>query len=278
MGDWLGEAKAKQVYLVLRDRILSGTTGFGTRLPTENELAELHGVSRVTVRRALGELARERLIERRRSSGTRVIYRPSPSPVSADVSGVLANLAEMGRRTKVKLLSFDYVPAQGAVAHALSVAADQLLQRSVRVRSVDGSPFSYLTTHVPESISVTFTKQELGSRPLLELLERAGVQIESARQRISAGLATPEVAAALDVRIGSPLIELVRVSFDQRGRGVEHLHALYRPDRYAIEIELMRSGATGTKVWSPVVRKIDAKQRLPRVTNTDRSIDLTPTR
>jgi len=179
LGDWLGEAKAKQVYLVLRDRILSGTAGFGAKLPTENELAELHGVSRVTVRRALGELARERLIERRRSSGTRVIYRPSPSPVSADVSGVLANVAEMGRRTKVKLLSFDYVPAQGAVAHALSVAADQLLQRSVRVRSVDGSPFSYLTTHVPESISVTFTKQELGSRPLLELLERAGVQIES---------------------------------------------------------------------------------------------------
>jgi GntR family transcriptional regulator len=64
---------------------------------------------------------------------------------------VLVNLAEKGRRTKVKLLAFDYVPAEGAVAQALSVAADQLLQRSVRVRSVDGSPFSYLTTHIPES-------------------------------------------------------------------------------------------------------------------------------
>ena len=39
--DWLGEAKAKQVYLVLRDRILSGAIGFGAKLPTENELAEL---------------------------------------------------------------------------------------------------------------------------------------------------------------------------------------------------------------------------------------------
>ena len=37
--DWLGEAKAKQVYLVLRDRILSGAIGFGAKLPTENELA-----------------------------------------------------------------------------------------------------------------------------------------------------------------------------------------------------------------------------------------------
>jgi GntR family transcriptional regulator len=252
---WLGEAKAKQVYLVLRDRILSGAIGFGARLPTENKLAEFHRVSRVTVRRALGELARERLIERRRSAGTRVIYRSSPAPMTADISGVLANLAAMGRRTAVELLSFDYVPAEGAVAQALGVGPYQLLQRSVRVRAVDGVPFSYLTTHVPESVSVTFSKQELASRPLLELLERAGVKVERARQRISAGLATRDVAEALEVRSGSPLIELVRVVYDQAGRGVEHLHALYRPDRYTFEIDLVRSGAADTKAWSPVVRR-----------------------
>jgi GntR family transcriptional regulator len=251
---WLGEAKAKQVYLVLRDRILSGAIGFGTRLPTENELADYHRVSRVTVRRALGELERERLIERRRSAGTRVTYRQGPAPITADISGVLANIADMGRRTAVKLLSFDYVSAEGAVAQALGVPPDQLLQRSVRVRSVDRLPFSYLTTHVPENVSVTFTRQELASRPLLDLLERAGVKVEHARQRISAGLATPDVAKALGVRPGSPLIELVRVVYDQAGRGVEHLHALYRPDRYAFEIDLVRSGSAKTKAWSPVVR------------------------
>lgn len=251
--DWLGEAKAKQVYLVLRDRILGGAAGYGAKLPNENELAKLHGVSRVTVRRALGELARERLIERRRSAGTRVIYRPSPAPMTADISGVLANLADMGRRTAVKLLSFDYVPAEGVVAQALGVASDQLLQRAVRVRSVDGVPFSYLTTHVPESVSVTFSRHELASRPLLELLERAGVKVEHARQRITASLATPDVAEALVVRTGSPLIELVRVVYDQAGRGVEHLHALYRPDRYTFEIDLVRSGQADTNAWSPVV-------------------------
>jgi GntR family transcriptional regulator len=254
---WLGEAKAKQVYLVLRDRILSGAIGFGTRLPTENELADYHRVSRVTVRRALGELERERLIERRRSAGTRVTYRQGPAPITADISGVLANIADMGRRTAVKLLSFDYVSAEGAVAQALGVPPDQLLQRSVRVRSVDRLPFSYLTTHVPENVSVTFTRQELASRPLLDLLERAGVKVEHARQRISAGLATPEVARALGVRTGSPLIELVRIVYDQAGRGVEHLHALYRPDRYAFEIDLVRSGAAETKAWSPIMRRDD---------------------
>ncbi len=255
MRDWLGEAKAKQVYLILRDRILSGAFGFGARLPTEHELAQYYSVSRVTVRRALGELERERFIERRRSAGTRVIYRPAPAPITADISGVLANIADMGRRTAVKLLSFDYVPATAAVADALGVGPDQMLQRSVRVRAVDRVPFSYLTTHVPESVALTFTRQELASRPLLELLERAGVKVEHARQRISAGLATPDVADALDVRAGSPLIELVRVVCDQSGRPVEHLHALYRPDRYAFEMDLVRSGAKETKSWSPVVRK-----------------------
>ncbi len=255
MRDWLGEAKAKQVYLVLRDRILSGAVAFGARLPNENELASAHGVSRVTVRRALHELARERLIERRRSAGTTVIYRPSPAPITADISGVLANLAEMGRSTTAKLLSFDYVAAEGAAAQALGVSADQLLQRAVRVRSVDGLPFSYLITHVPESVSVTFTRQELAARPLLDLLERAGVKVGRARQRISAGLATPDVARALDVRGGSPLIELVRVVYDQVGRGVEHLHAFYRPDRYAFEIDLVRSGAAKTRGWAPIMRR-----------------------
>lgn len=255
MRDWLGEAKAKQVYLILRDRILSGAFGFGARLPTEHELAQYYSVSRVTVRRALGELERERFIERRRSAGTRVIYRPAPAPITADISGVLANIADMGRRTAVKLLSFDYVPATAAVADALGVGPDQMLQRSVRVRAVDRVPFSYLTTHVPESVALTFTRQELASRPLLELLERAGVKVEHARQRISAGLATPDVADALDVRAGSPLIELVRVVCDQSGRAVEHLHALYRPDRYAFEMDLVRSGAKETESWSPVVRK-----------------------
>lgn len=282
---WLGEAKAKRVYLVLRDRILSGAVGFGAKLPNENELARYHGVSRVTVRRALGELARERLIERRPSAGTRVIYRPAPAPMTADISGVLANLADMGRRTAVQLLSFDYVPAQGAVAEALGTEPDQLLQRSVRVRSIDGLPFSYLVAHVPESVSVTFTAEELGRRPLLELLERAGVKVERARQRISAGLATPQVAKALGLHTGSPLIELVRVVYDQAGRGVEYLHALYRPDRYSFEFDLMRSGVNDNRGWAPVVGKTAKKAaRRPAAAiakvsgHKTKPMDLTPRR
>lgn len=252
MADRLQEAKARQIYLVLRDRIMSGAMSFGARLPNENDLALAHGVSRVTVRRALSELQSERLIERRRSVGTRVVYRAQSARVSADISGVLANLADMGRSTKVQLLSFGYVPANGPAAEALGAADHELLQRSVRVRSVDGLPFSYLLAHVPERIGVTFTGKELADRPLLDLLERSGVKVERATQRISASLAAPDVARALGVKTGSPLIELVRAVYDRHGRGVEHLYALYRPDRYSFEFDLVRSGNVNKRSWSTV--------------------------
>ena len=253
MTDRLGEAKARQVYLVLRDRIVSGNLSHGRRLPNENELAAAHDVSRVTIRRALAELERERLIERRRSLGTRVIFQPSAAPIVGDITGMLASLADMGRRTTVKLLSFDYMPAGGAVAEALGVANPDLMQRAIRVRSIDGEPFSYLTTHVPERIGVTFTRQELANRPLLELLERSGVKVSRATQHIGAGLAVPAVADALGVKTGSPLIEMTRIVYDGDGAAVEHLHALYRPDRYSLVIDLARSDGP-EKTWSPVMR------------------------
>ncbi len=153
-------------------------------------------MSRVTVRRALGELARERLIERRRSTGTRVIYRPA---TGADDGGYFRRARQYSRHGAAHRGQVDRfrLCAGGGRSGgcAWASAPDQVLQRSVRVRAVDGVPFSYLTTHVPERIAVTFSKQELASRPLLELLERAGVKVEHARQRISAGLATPDVAA-----------------------------------------------------------------------------------
>ncbi len=264
MADRLQEAKARRVYLVLRDRIMSGALGFGARLPNENDLALAHRVSRVTVRRALSELQGEHLIERRRSAGTHVVYRAQTARVNADISGVLANLADMGRSTKVRLLSFAYVPANGPAAEALGASDHELLQRSIRVRSIDGLPFSYLLAHVPERIGVTFSGRELAGRPLLELLERSGVRVERAAQRISACLAAPDVALALGVKTGSPLIELVRTVFDRDGRGVEHLHALYRPDRYSFEFDLVRSGGVKKRSWSAsplTVRKLARKAK-----------------
>jgi GntR family transcriptional regulator len=250
----LADGKARQVYLVLRDRITSGAMPYGAKLPPEPALAETHGVARITVRRALARLAAEGLVERRPSAGTRITFERTAPPVVADIANVLAALMEMGRRTRVKLLSFVYGLPPAPVAEALGLSPGQRTQRSQRVRLVDGEPFSYLTTHVPERIGVTYSEADLANEPLLSLLDRSGVEAECATQTIGAALAAPEVARALEVDVGAPLIELTRVVFDRAGRGVEHLHAFYRPDRYSIRMDLVRTGANAGREWSPAGR------------------------
>ena len=175
--------------------------------------------------------------------------------VRADLADVFAHIKEMGRSTGVRLLSFAYGLPPEPVAEALGLPPGERTQRSVRVRLLDGAPFSWLTTHVPERIGTTYTEAELAVTPLVELLERSGVVAGRATQTISATLAGPEVAEALAVGTGGPLLSLTRVVHDSDGRGIEHLHALYRPDRFTLQMDLLRAGGQDDRHWSPLARR-----------------------
>ena len=244
--------KARRIYLLLRDRISGGALAAGERLPGEPDLATAYGVSRVTVRRALEQLVAEGLLERRPGVGTFVRVAPVLGSTTLDFSDVFSHLKEMGRRTEVRLLSFDYLVPAAAVAAALGLAPGERAQRAVRVRMLGDAPFSFLTTHVPERLGHTYSEAELASQPLLALLERSGAVVGRARQSIGATLAGPEVAGLLQLEIGAPLLSLTRLVEDEAGRAVEHLHALYRPDRFSFEMQLQRTGALGERRWSPL--------------------------
>ncbi len=251
----LETGKAWQVYLLLRERIVGGVLRAGSKLPGETALAVTYGVSRVTLRRALDQLANERLIDRRPGAGTFVQGEGAGPVLHADLSDVVAHVRTMGRHSTVRLLQFGYGPAPADVADALGLPPDAPVQRSVRVRLIDGGPFSFLVTHVPEAIGTTYSEGDLASTPLLELLERSGVVATQARQTIGATLAGPDVAAALEVAVGAPLLSLTRVVLGSDRTGVEHLHALYRPDRFSFQMDLQRTGARGQRSWNarPIV-------------------------
>ncbi|MCB1405115.1 MAG: GntR family transcriptional regulator [Rhodobacteraceae bacterium] len=250
--------KAQRVYLLLRDEIVSGEYPVGATLPGEHRLAEMYGVSRVTIRRAMDVLVADGLVQRRIGAGS-VVQGPAlpQTGIAADFATLMPQLVRMGQETTARLLSYAYVSPPPAVAGALNTTAR--VQRAVRVRSIDGAPFSHLTTHVPESIAQNFSEADLATTPLFRLLERSGVQVERADQAISATLATPDVAEALDLAPGSALIALTRVVYDQTGRGIEHLSALYRPDRFRLEMTLNRVGSQGARQWAPSLASVPTR-------------------
>jgi GntR family transcriptional regulator len=253
--------KYHQIYLVLREQLAEGRFAGGA-LPGELALAGQYGVARVTVRKALEQLASEGLIERAPGRGTVVraaavaagngsgrssVAHAAPS--RAQLTGLLENIVTMGLATRVKVLECEVVAASPAVAEALRLDAGAPVQKARRVRSTKEGPLSLITTHVPAALAAGFGRRELARKPILILLEEAGVRIGSATQTISARLADAESAQHLAVSIGSALLAVTRLVHDARGRPVQWLHGLYRPDRYEYQMQLSRVGRIDAKVW-----------------------------
>ncbi|MDD9718303.1 GntR family transcriptional regulator [Dinoroseobacter sp. PD6] len=245
--------KARRVYLQLRDMLSRGALRPGDTLPGEQKMAAQYGVSRVTIRRALEALADDGLIDKRAGAGSTVREAAQDTPLAGNLASLMPQLVEMGQRTEARLLAFSYGAAPAAVVRALGLAEAVTVQTAVRVRLLRGVPFSHLTTHVPAEIATNYSEADLATTPLFRLLERSGVRIASARQSVTATLATPEVAAALDVSVGSALTALTRIVTDDQGQWVEYLSALYRPDLYRLDMTLSRVGAGEDRHWQPVI-------------------------
>ena len=81
------------------------------------------------------------------------------------------------------------------------------------------------------------------------MLEESGVKVARAEQTITAKLADAVVAKHLDVQVGSALLGVKRLIFDQFDRPLQWLNGLYRPDRYEYQMQLSRVGSINAKVW-----------------------------
>ena len=249
--------KYHQIYLVLREQLREGR--FDAGLPGELALMGQFGVARVTVRRALSQLAEEGLIRREPGRGTRPVTARAQEAQSqastmatgqqARLTGLLENLVTMGMRTQVNVLSVERMRAPVDVAAALNLPGTAWVQKAERVRSTPEGPLSHITTWVPDAISAGFGKRELAQKPILVLLEESGVKVGRAEQTISARLADVGMARHLDVSVGSALRAVRRLIYDEDERPVQWLHGLYRPDRYEYQMQLSRVGSIDAKVW-----------------------------
>ena len=160
----------QQIFVILRNQITSGELAAGDAVMGEQAICAAYGVSRITARRALNELAADGLVERCRGQGTRVTDQPGRQPMVAALSGLFENVSHLGRATDVRVLRVGVVPAGREVAEALGVEMEALVARAVRVRHLDGAPICYVKTWVPEDIGALIAGQDMSRTPLLLLL------------------------------------------------------------------------------------------------------------
>jgi len=247
--------KYHQIYLVLREQLQEGRFD-RDGMPGEHQLAEQFGVGRITIRKSLEMLVADGLIVRRPGLGTWPVQQGRSggngkgarvSREKAHLNGLLGNIVTMGLRTRVHVIDSTVVNATEAIAEALAIETGAPVHKSIRVRSAQPGPISYITTHVPQGLA-QITRKELERKPLLVLLEEAGIELGAATQTISARLADAVVARHLEVAVGSALLAVTRLVRDVNERPVQLLQGLYRPDRYQYQMQLSRVGDIDAKV------------------------------
>lgn len=232
-----------QLFLALRDEILWGKRPIGSLLPTEHQLAGLFNVSRITARRALDELAQHGFVERRRRTGTRVIYQSAMKPIKANLEQAVEALLEFGHGTKVRVISVEEVGSDAEAADALRLATGAPVIRAVRLRTLDGEPLGHIVSHIPATVARgQIDRASLQSKPILSLISDLGHKIVGGWQTVSALSADPTLAAALEIEPRSAILQVERVVTGEGDAPLLRTVASYRADRYRISLDL--GGAT----------------------------------
>lgn len=229
-----------QLFSILKGMILDGTMPFGERIPTEEQLAKAFGVSRITAKRSMDELAKESLVERRRGKGSHVIYKYTPKPVQAPLVGMLQEIESMARNSHATILECDLSTPPRAIRDELELKEGEQALHLLRVREREGLKFGYYVSWTA-GVEIPDDAALFESEPRLSYFRSKGLVLTHVTQTLSAVAASGETAKALDVPQGSPLLTLTRRSYNKVGDEEhlrDHLRAFYNPEHFQYEMDL----------------------------------------
>ena len=200
------------------------------KLPSEAELGERFGVSRVTVRLAVGKLSDDGVVERKQGKGTFVAAKQVRHGLDALRSFHEALLLQ-GLEPSMQVISHKLQPIPEALRGLFDAADDCLLLE--RLHFVDDEPIALGRSHLPvELASVVWTEVE--HQPIYSILESTtGLAVTRADLAIRAPEADRSLASALNVKRGAALLVMERTSYFADGRCCDRTTFYIRPERYA---------------------------------------------
>ena len=251
-----GTALHRQMFLVLRDQILRGFYAPGAALPAEEDLGAHFGVSRITVRRALGDLKQQGLVDRFAGRGTYVCAKlPKTAPFAQQ--SMLEALQQVGRDTQVQVLAVRTAVPPTPVALQMHLRSDESAVFTSRLRHVGNTPLMLLDAWVPQPLGQGLTAELLAQQPLHALLMAQGLTFTRFIDEVTAVTAGPELAGLLATELGMPLLRITRMVYDQHSRPVEHVTVHLSPQRSRILLNVP-TDSTQASLMSRIVHDVAA--------------------
>ena len=229
--------RCAQIISYYQSLIESGKLAEGDKIPTEEAIGELFGVSRITVRQALDGLAQGGYIYKIQGKG---------SFVSAKMAGMQLNhlvgfsdeMRSIGMTPSTVLIDQCLTVPSEAVAAALGLDPSQKVYLISRVRCADEIPMAVEKVCMPFGRFAGIETQDLSQSLYAMLRQRYGCEPAKASQSIQAGLANSSDAKLLQIKVGAPVLRITRTAFDSNNVPFEYTESVYRGDKYVFNVTL----------------------------------------
>ena len=229
-----------QLVDILRDKIENEMEP-GDLLPSERELSERYGLSRTTVRLALKELETLGLITRRHGKGTFVSDLTSKAMDLTTNYSFTEQMREIGRDPKTVDLEFQTIDATKAVADRMGLHLGDKVHYMKRLRIADGVPMMVERTYVPASQFIGLSAEALAGKSLYAIFQNDYHEtIRVAEEEFFASVARKNDAEVLSIAEGAPVLQLSRVTYNDKNAVIEFTHSVARADQFKYKISHVR--------------------------------------
>src|SRR5690606_27076573 len=211
------------------------------RLPAEQDLAQLYGVARMTVRQALGRLSAAGIVERRHGVGT-FITNTKTERVTSRLLGFREDAIAHGLVPSTTILSTGYGPLASPDALLLGATEGVRALHVTRLRSTNGEPIGHNTVIIVPPYAEKLENIDWTASFYAGAAEEAGDEAAEVDQTIESVTGDPQVAGLLAVDTGAALLRGTRVTYLASGGRLGLTRSLYRGDRYFLSLRLHRGG------------------------------------
>lgn len=232
----------REIEQAIRQRLSKLTPG--AELPSDAELCEEFGVSRMTARHAMNRIAQEGLVYRIPGRGTFV----GEAPTHRRANSLLSFSNEMRRQGRVpssRVLSRVVRAPTREEASRLELKDGEKVLSLRRVRLADGHPIALESARLRRRTAAAVLAADLERESLHSVLVAAGCLPTRGRATISCEAATADDARLLKMRRGDPMLVERRIIDDQHGRPLEFTESRYPADRYALDVDFVVEGRGG---------------------------------
>lgn len=231
-----------QVEEWVREQIASGAWAPGSLIPSEPELCRRFGVSRITIRKAMGNLVQDGQVRVVQGRGTFVAAPKMAERFIQRAFGIYEDFERRGISLTTRVLRQEVAAASGEIADRLRLEVGEQVHVIERLRSVGDEKMLISITYIPYQLCPELAREDLTRGSLYRLLRtRYGLAITRGERRLEAVAAGQHEARLLDVALATPLLQLDSVAYRRDGRPFEYSITLHRGDKAAVEVEFFGS-------------------------------------